>query len=102
MTQRTKKLLRPRWIAVGLLVIALINGFGPTLTASSTTGGFSIFGVEQAAKTASRTVSLSAPAELSILAAGFGLALLGGLLAGAAGALRAARLRPADALRAVE
>ena len=89
-------------IAVGLLVIALINGFGPTLTASSTTGGFSIFGVEQAATTASRTISLSAPAELSILAAGFGLALLGGLLAGAAGALRAARLRPADALRAVE
>ena len=89
-------------IAVGLLVIALINGFGPTLTASSTTGGFTIFGVEQAAKTASRTVSLSAPAELSILAAGFGLALLGGLLAGAAGAMRAARLRPADALRAVE
>ncbi len=31
-----------------------------------------------------------------------GLALAGGLLAGGAGALRAARLRPADALRTVE
>jgi ABC-type lipoprotein release transport system permease subunit len=89
-------------IALGVLVIALINAFGPTLEASSTTGGFSVFGVEQAAETASETVSLTAPAEASILLAGFGLALLGGLLAGAAGALRAARLRPADALRAVE
>jgi ABC-type antimicrobial peptide transport system permease subunit len=33
---------------------------------------------------------------------GFSLAILGGLLAGAAAALRAARLRPADALRTVE
>jgi ABC-type antimicrobial peptide transport system permease subunit len=89
-------------IALGLLVTALINAFGPTLEASSTTGGFSVFGVEQAASTASRTVSLSAPAEASILLAAFGLALLGGLLAGATGAMRAARLRPADALRAVE
>jgi ABC-type antimicrobial peptide transport system permease subunit len=40
--------------------------------------------------------------SLGILAAGFLLALIGGLLAGAAGAFRAARLRPADALRAVE
>ena len=33
---------------------------------------------------------------------GFLLAVVGGLLAGAAGAFRAARLRPADALRTVE
>lgn len=89
-------------IVLGLVVIALINAFGPTLTASSTVGGFDVFGVQQAAQTASRTVSLTAPAEASILLAGFGLALLGGLLAGATGALRAARLRPADALRAVD
>ena len=61
-------------------MVAAINGFGPTLTAS-------------------RSVSLTAPADAGILLTGFGLALLGGLLAGAAGALRAARLRPADALR---
>ena len=47
-------------------------------------------------------VSLSAPVGVTILAIGFGLALLGGLVAGTAGALRAARLRPADALRKVE
>lgn len=89
-------------LVVGLLVIAAINAFGPTLTASSTTGGFNLLGVEQAGQTASRTVSLTAPAEAGILLAGFGLALVGGLLAGAAGALRAARLRPADALRTLE
>jgi ABC-type lipoprotein release transport system permease subunit len=89
-------------VVLGLVVIAAINAFGPTLSASSTTGGFSLLGVEQAAQTASRTVSLTAPAEAGILLAGFALALLGGLLAGAAGALRAARLRPADALRTLE
>jgi putative ABC transport system permease protein len=89
-------------VALGLLVAALIDAFGPTLTASSTTGGFSLFGVEQAAKRTSQSVSLTAPTGITILLAGLGLALLGGLLAGAAGALRAARLRPADALRTVE
>ena len=37
-----------------------------------------------------------------LIVIGFGVALLGGLVAGAAGALRAARLRPADALRQLE
>ena len=62
----------------------------------------SLFGVEQAARTTSDAVSLSAPVGIPILLAGFALAVIGGLLAGAAGALRAARLRPADALRTVE
>ena len=79
-----------------------IGAFGPTLTASSTTGAGSLFGVEQAARTTSEAVSLSAPVGITILLAGFGLAVVGGLLAGAAGAFRAARLRPADALRTVE
>jgi ABC-type antimicrobial peptide transport system permease subunit len=89
-------------VALGLLVAGLIDAFGPTLTASSTTGGFSLFGVEQAAQTASQSVSLTAPTGITILLVGLGLALLGGLLAGMVGALRAARLRPADALRTVE
>jgi ABC-type antimicrobial peptide transport system permease subunit len=38
----------------------------------------------------------------SLLLLGFGIALAGGLIAGGAGAFRAARLRPADALRQVE
>jgi putative ABC transport system permease protein len=89
-------------VAVGLGVALLVGLFGPSLTASSTTGGGSLLGVEQAARTASETISLSAPVGFTIVLVGFCLALLGGLLAGAAGALRAARLRPADALRTVE
>ena len=89
-------------VVLGIGVAGLIGVFGPTLTASSTTGAGSLFGVEQAARTTSEAVSLSAPVGITILLAGFGLAVVGGLLAGAAGAFRAARLRPADALRTVE
>ena len=89
-------------VVLGLGVALLVGLFGPTLTASSTTAGGDLFGVEQAARTTSEAVSLSAPVGIAILLAGFGLAVVGGLLAGAAGAFRAARLRPADALRTVE
>jgi putative ABC transport system permease protein len=89
-------------VVLGLGVALLVGLFGPTLSASSTTGGGDLFGVEQAARTTSEAVSLSAPVGITILLAGFGLAVVGGLLAGAAGAFRAARLRPADALRTVE
>jgi putative ABC transport system permease protein len=89
-------------VVLGIGVAVLVGLFGPTLTASSTTGAGSLFGVEQAARTTSEAVSLSAPVGVPILLAGFALAVIGGLLAGAAGAFRAARLRPADALRTVE
>ena len=89
-------------IVVGVGAALLVGTLGPTLTASSTTGGASFLGIEQAARTTSDAVSLSAPVGVPIVVAGFALAVLGGLIAGAAGALRAARLRPADALRTVE
>ena len=89
-------------VVLGVGVAVLIGTFGPTLSASSTTGGGSIFGIEQAARTTSDSVSLTAPVGPAIVLGGFLLAVLGGLLAGAAGGLRAARLRPADALRTVE
>jgi ABC-type antimicrobial peptide transport system permease subunit len=92
-------------VAIGLLGALLIDAFGPKLTASSTTGVSSnLLGSLAAAteRTATSTVSLTAPVGVSVLAIGFALALLGGLIAGTAGALRAARLRPADALRQVE
>jgi ABC-type antimicrobial peptide transport system permease subunit len=47
-------------------------------------------------------VTLGAPVTLQLIVAAVGLALLGGLVAGAAGSLRAARLRPADALRHID
>jgi len=90
-------------ILFGLLIIAAVNAFGPTLSASSTTGDSSLLGLGvSTARTATSSVSLSAPVGVTVLATGFGLALLGGLVAGTAGAMRAARLRPADALRQVD
>jgi ABC-type antimicrobial peptide transport system permease subunit len=92
-------------LAIGIGGALLIDAFGPTLTASSTTGASAaLLGNLAAAtqRTATSTVSLTAPVGVSVLAIGFALALLGGLIAGTAGALRAARLRPADALRQVE
>jgi len=89
-------------VALGLIAIVIIDAVGPTLSASSTSGGGSIFGIQAAARTTTEAVSLSAPVGIAILFVGFLLAVFGGLLAGAAGAARAARLRPADALRTVE
>jgi ABC-type antimicrobial peptide transport system permease subunit len=90
-------------IGLGIAAAAAVDAFGPTLTASSTTGSGSLFGLGAAAtRTATTHISLGAPLTLWLIVIGFALALLGGLLAGAAGALRAARLRPADALRQLE
>jgi len=59
------------------------------------------FGQGQVAATSTEVV-LGAPVELGLLLLAVALAVLGGLLAGAAGGLRAARLRPAEALRSIE
>ena len=87
-------------VALGVAASAIIGAAAPKLTASSTGGA--VLGFQQLAHTVTDQVSLTAPIAASILLVGFALALAGGLIAGAAGALRAARLRPADALRTVE
>ena len=84
---------------------AAIGAFGPTLTATSTTGGGAgAFGLGALTARTVTDTGLARPRRsrrrCSLL--GFLLALVGGLIAGAAGAFRAARLRPADALRTVE
>ncbi len=91
-------------VVMGIIVTAAIGAFGPTLTASSHTGGGDgFFGLGQVtARTVTDQVALTAPIAVGVLLVGFALAVLGGLIAGAAGALRASRLRPADALRQVE
>jgi ABC-type antimicrobial peptide transport system permease subunit len=93
-------------VVLGVALAAAIGAFGPTLTASSSTGNSSsqsAFGLGSlTARTVTDKIPLTAPIAVTILLLGFGLALAGGLLAGAAGAFRAARLRPADALRTVE
>jgi putative ABC transport system permease protein len=87
-------------IVLGVVIALCVDAFGPQLSASATTGGIALPGLAAAGtRTATSSVSLSAPVGITIVLIGFGLALLGGIVAGGAGALRAARLRPADALR---
>jgi putative ABC transport system permease protein len=92
-------------VVVGLVAAALFDAFGPNLSASSTSGGSgaNILGLGSATlRKANATIALHAPLTLELIVLGIALALLGGLLAGAAGGLRASRLRPADAMRRVE
>jgi ABC-type antimicrobial peptide transport system permease subunit len=92
-------------VVLGVIAAALIGAVGPTLSASSTTGssGDDFFGLGAvSARTVTDQVALTAPVAVGVLALGFLVALLGGLVAGAAGGWRAARMRPADALRQVE
>jgi ABC-type antimicrobial peptide transport system permease subunit len=90
--------------AIGIGGAAIIDAIGPTLEASveqQGRGGFGPFG--QGSVTAGSTdVVLGAPVDVGLLVLAIALAIFGGLLAGAAGGLRAARLRPADALRSAE
>jgi len=89
-------------VVLGIVAAVLVGAFGPTLTASSATGsGDNLLGAA-AVRTAQETLTLKAPLSVTIIVLGLVLALAGGLLAGAAGGLRAARLRPAEALRKVE
>jgi putative ABC transport system permease protein len=92
-------------IVIGVAAAVLFNAFGPTLTASSTSGGSGqdFLGLGSATlRTASTDISLHAPLSAGLLLFGLLLAIAGGFIAGAAGGLRTARLRPADALRRVE
>jgi putative ABC transport system permease protein len=90
--------------AIGIAGAGIIDAIGPTLKASveqQSSGGFDPFG--QGAVSADGTdVVLGAPVDAGLLVLAIGLAIVGGLLAGAAGGLRAARLRPAEALRSAE
>lgn len=91
-------------VVLGVAVAAIIGAVGPRLTATSSTGGGDdFFGLgEVTARTVTDQVALTAPVALTVLVLGLLVAILGGLVAGAAGGWRAARMRPADALRQVE
>jgi putative ABC transport system permease protein len=111
-------------IALGLAGILVVNLVAPTLTASTgsgfTFGGGPVISTDGGGTTQGATgpqfeggplgggpeaattdIVLNAPVAVSMLLFAVGLAILGGLLAGAIGGWRAARLRPAEALRSV-
>ncbi|MGW1874674.1 ABC transporter permease [Streptomyces sp. NPDC001975] len=107
-------------IALGLAGAYVVTEISPTLDASLGSGGGGgnagggpgggggfgggggggFGGGRQAAKTLE--VALTAPVSVTTIAVAVGLAVAGGLIAGAFGGWRASRLRPADALRRVE
>ena len=102
---------------IGIGGAALVSALAPALEATvaspaAAAGGpvgggpgprVAAFGLGQAAITSgTEKVSLEAPVDLGLIALAIGLALLGGLIAGSVGGLRASRLRPADALRHID
>ena len=92
-------------IGVGVGGAFLVSKLAPTLKATiGATGNSGPGPVGQALAAASNTVTvpLTAPLSASLFALAIGLALAGGILAGTLGGWRAARLRPAEALRRVE
>jgi ABC-type antimicrobial peptide transport system permease subunit len=88
--------------AIGIAGAAAIGAIGLTLEASvEQGGGLGPFGQGNVAS-GSTDVTLGAPVDPGLLVLAIALAIVGGLLAGAAGGWRAARLRPAEALRSTE
>ena len=100
-------------LAIGLAGVLAINIASPTISTAAETatqgpggpggmGGFGGAGGPGGAAAQTMTeVVLSAPLTPAVIAAAVGLAVAGGLIAGAFGGWRAARLSPAEALRSV-
>ena len=97
-------------VALGIAGARLITAFSPALkatmgtTAAQAGPGGAPAGMMAAVGNAAQTVTvrLAAPISLNLILLAVGLALTGGLLAGALGGWRASRLRPADALRRLD
>ncbi|MER7685195.1 ABC transporter permease [Streptomyces sp. NPDC097610] len=98
-------------IAIGLGAAYAVTAISPKLTAElGNTGGGGGGGMgggpggggpgQQAVKN-TMEIALSAPVSVTTIALAAGLAIAGGLIAGAMGGWRASRMRPADALRSV-
>jgi ABC-type lipoprotein release transport system permease subunit len=96
-------------IALGFAGVWAVNSFAPTLSATVASatrgfggpGGMAPPGMESAADSGV-SFALNAVVDPAIIALALGFAIIGGLLAGAFGGLRAARLSPATALRSFE
>src|SRR5688572_30687126 len=99
-------------VVLGIGGALLVGALAPSLEATVSSGADTSgdlgprfaggpFG-QGAIEAASTDVALDAPVSPLLIAGAVGLALLGGLIAGSVGSLRAARLRPADALRHID
>ena len=96
-------------LALGLIGIAVISVMSPTISTAPQAftggpGGTSQGGgpsFQSAFSQGTTDIVLSAPLTLWVVVAAIGLAVLGGVVAGAFGGWRAARLSPAEALRSV-
>jgi len=91
-------------IGVGAAICLIIGAIGPGLSVTSTglaVGASKVSGLigQTTSATVAHTVHLTAPIHPSTILIAFAGALLGGVIAGAAGGWRAARLSPASALR---
>ncbi|MFF4573725.1 ABC transporter permease [Streptomyces sp. NPDC001410] len=99
-------------IALGLAAAYTVTAISPKLQAELGSGGGGGMGGgmgggpggggpgQQATKN-TLEIALTAPVSLTTIALAVGLAVAGGLIAGAMGGWRASRMRPADALRSV-
>ncbi|MGV8895291.1 MAG: ABC transporter permease [Rhodoglobus sp.] len=97
-------------VAVGLVGLLVVNLVAPTLSAGTAVqtataagfGGRRGDGPAAATQAAATTdIVLQAPVTVPIILMAVGLAILGGIIAGVFGGWRAARLRPAEALRSI-
>ncbi|MFF0081343.1 ABC transporter permease [Streptomyces canus] len=95
-------------IGLGLAAAYTVTTISPKLTAQlgntgggGGTGGPGGGGPGQQATQNTMEIALTAPVSMTTIALAVGLAVTGGLIAGAMGGWRASRMRPADALRSV-
>ncbi|MCF3134211.1 ABC transporter permease [Streptomyces olivochromogenes] len=97
-------------IALGLAAAYTVTAISPKLTAQLGSGGGGMGGgmggpggggPGQQSAANKLEIALTAPVSLTTIALAVGLAVTGGLIAGAMGGWRASRMRPADALRSV-
>jgi ABC-type antimicrobial peptide transport system permease subunit len=97
-------------VALGLASAVAIAAFAPSLTATVSTlgagatsfaGGPGLAGGGDDPFTRTIDLALTAPVSVQLVVLAFGLAVAGGVIAGCVGGWRAARLRPADAMRVV-
>ena len=91
-------------VGIGVVVCVIVGAVGPGLsvTSSGLAVGASTVGTlvhQSTTGTISSTIHLTAPIELTTVLLALGGAIVGGVLAGAVGGWRAARLAPATALR---